>query len=242
VLKKINPSISTSFIYSQKRLLGVEQLLNERVEEVVNQYFEEGEIDRLDTTWITDANRDLTILHEILERYGMSFKQASQVFLSIFQESGAVFHWDQFELNVDRDQLFITKNEKINLSEVIIQEYDLETSFLGYSYEITQSDDGVARIIKNAEIACLDFDKLRFPLKLRVWSQGDSFFPLGMQHKKKVSDFLIDLKIPRILKDKIVVVESEGKICWIAGYRVDDRFSIKENTTKALYIKKIKSV
>ena len=35
------------------------------------------------------------------------------------------------------------------------------------------------------DIAALDFDKLRFPLKIRPWKSGDWFIPLGMQHKKK---------------------------------------------------------
>jgi tRNA(Ile)-lysidine synthase len=55
-----------------------------------------------------------------------------------------------------------------------------------------------------------------------------------MHHKKKISDFLIDQKIPVSQKDSVTVLESDGEIIWVVGMRVDDRFKINEGTRNVL--------
>ncbi|MEK6567060.1 MAG: tRNA lysidine(34) synthetase TilS, partial [Bacteroidota bacterium] len=59
---------------------------------------------------------------------------------------------------------------------------------------------------------------------------GDWFMPLGFPHKKKLSDFFIDEKVPLHEKHAIPVVESHGDIVWVCGKRVDDRFKVTEQT------------
>jgi tRNA(Ile)-lysidine synthase len=48
-----------------------------------------------------------------------------------------------------------------------------------------------------------------------------------------VSDYLISQKIPLDDKKSIpILVNGDGKIIWICGYRSDDRFKVKSNTKK----------
>jgi tRNA(Ile)-lysidine synthase len=85
-------------------------------------------------------------------------------------------------------------------------------------------------------IATLNADNINFPLLLRRWEQGDYFYPLGMPHKKKLSKFFIDQKLSVNDKEKIWVIESNKKIIWIVGKRIDDRFKITDKTKKILSI------
>jgi tRNA(Ile)-lysidine synthase len=85
--------------------------------------------------------------------------------------------------------------------------------------------------------ATLDADSIVFPLVWRKWKAGDAFFPLGMNHRKKVSDFLIDQKISVADKDSVTVLESQGEIIWIVGYRIDNRFKLTDKTSRALTFK-----
>ena len=57
-----------------------------------------------------------------------------------------------------------------------------------------------------------------------------------MTGRKKVSDFLTDIKLSLIEKDKVRILESDGKIAWIIGKRIDNRFRITPETKKILII------
>ena len=58
---------------------------------------------------------------------------------------------------------------------------------------------------------------------------------MGMK-KKKVSRYLIDQKVPLHLKDQIWIVENDKKIVWLCGFRLDERFKIRDKTKKMLQI------
>lgn len=83
----------------------------------------------------------------------------------------------------------------------------------------------------------VDMDKIKFPLIVRARKPGDYFYPFGFGKKKKLQDFFVDEKVPRDERDAVPIIESDGNIVCIAGYRLDDRFKIDDNTKKCLQIK-----
>ncbi len=84
------------------------------------------------------------------------------------------------------------------------------------------------------EVAYLDWAKLKPPFVLRSRRRGDKFQPLGMKGTKSVADFLIDAKVPRHLRDELPVLTSKGRIVWLVGQRISDRFKVTKNTKAVL--------
>ena len=82
----------------------------------------------------------------------------------------------------------------------------------------------------------LDWGKLRPPLAVRTIRPGDRFRPLGMKGHKKVGDFLTDRKVPRPLRDEVLLLcDQEGPV-WVTGYEIADRVKIDERTEKVLRV------
>lgn len=86
--------------------------------------------------------------------------------------------------------------------------------------------------IKKNNCIC-DFQKIESPLIVRNRQEGDYFIPFGMNGSKKVKDFFIDEKVPVKKRDQIpIIVDNNGEIIWIAGYRADERFRVDNETKK----------
>jgi tRNA(Ile)-lysidine synthase len=94
--------------------------------------------------------------------------------------------------------------------------------------------DDVETPVQPPHIALLDADKLTYPLKVRRWAEGDSFIPFGMSGHKKISDLLVDEKVPLAEKRRQLVVCSGDEIVWVVGRRIDDRYRLGDKTDNVL--------
>ncbi|MFA6431347.1 MAG: tRNA lysidine(34) synthetase TilS [Candidatus Margulisiibacteriota bacterium] len=87
-----------------------------------------------------------------------------------------------------------------------------------------------------SKIAFLDYDSLGKEVVARSRKTGDRFFPLGMKGSKKIQDFFVDEKVPADKREMIPLIESAGKIVWVAGMRLDERAKVTEKTKKIVKI------
>ncbi|PIW70895.1 MAG: tRNA(Ile)-lysidine synthetase, partial [Ignavibacteriales bacterium CG12_big_fil_rev_8_21_14_0_65_30_8] len=62
--------------------------------------------------------------------------------------------------------------------------------------------------------------------KIRNWTAGDKFYPIGLKGSKKISDYLTEQKIPNYRRKDQLVLTNNNKIVWVLGLRLDDRFKI----------------
>jgi len=105
--------------------------------------------------------------------------------------------------------------------------------------EITALITGKAEISeKGGEFtARFDFDKVGSRLTVRPRQSGDRFQPQGMSQTKKLSEFMIDAKIPRAWRPNIPLVCSPHHVVWVVGWRIDDRVKVTGNTEQVLHLK-----
>ena len=82
-----------------------------------------------------------------------------------------------------------------------------------------------------AQVA-LDADRLGERVQVRSLRPGDRFQPQGMEGHKKLSDFLIDAKWPKISRDEVLVLTRGEEIAWVAPLRSSHAFRIKSTTSR----------
>jgi tRNA(Ile)-lysidine synthase len=88
----------------------------------------------------------------------------------------------------------------------------------------------------NRFTAYFDFDKTGDKLTVRPYRTGDRFQPLGMSEPKKLGEFMIDARIPHAWRNRVPIICSPEQIVWVAGYRIDERVRVTEETERALKV------
>ena len=200
-------------------------------------------ISRLETdgfvSIIYDSDWDYLFAHPPMHKYVFDFLGFDMGQLDVLSElrqssSGKYVVGKRFTAFRAREKFILKQTQSIPKSSIEIQKSEIGSisSPIALTWRLERSPDSLR--LKKSQ-ARFPLDKLEFPLVLRKWNVGDRFVPFGMKGSKKISDFLIDEKVPRPEKDDVFVLESGGEICWVVGLRTDDRFRIEQADTQSLY-------
>ena len=227
LLAQMNPSIQQTVKDEMRILEGVAQIYASKVEEVRKDLTQEKNgIVQLEISALLALNPLHSYLYELLSAYG--FYAVEAISKALQGQSGKQFFSSTHQLVVDRENIFISLLNKEN--EVF--EITEKTISLVHPLVINFKVIADKTIIYDNNIAQLDVDKLKFPLTLRKWKQGDKFMPLGMKKFKKLSDFFIDSKFSIIDKQEQWLLCSGVDIVWVLGCRIDERYKLESNTKK----------
>jgi tRNA(Ile)-lysidine synthase len=153
--------------------------------------------------------------------------------------TGKRFYSRDWVAYIDRGRIAISRIASDDVCEVAVNLAKSKVYCGNSVLYIEHKDiDNIETLIQPENVALLDADTLREPLVLRKWSEGDRFIPLGMTHEKKVSDYLIDIKMSMAEKGRQFVLTSDGQIVWLVGQRIDERNRITQQTENVLKITK----
>ncbi len=229
---QMNPAFKKNFLETIQNLKSVEDVFSDQIEawkQKVMQQTTDGAV--VDISLLFSVSFPEILLYEILSDYQFNPSVAGQVFQSLGTDSGKQFYSPTHWLVKDREKLFVTELPDDRKRIFYIEKNDIEL-FAPFDMTIEKRDSTDFKIIKDPNVACLDYDKLEFPLLIRKWQQGDYFQPLGMTGFKKLSDFFIDEKMPLHEKENTWLLCSGQKIVWVMGHRIDNRFKITSETSR----------
>ena len=179
------------------------------------------------------------VLYELLKPFDFNFAVVKNIIKSLNGKPGKIFLSFSHEVILDRKVLLISP---LTTHETEIFEIDnIETGILQPLHLKLKIKPLTKNMVieKNPDIAFLDFNKIKFPLRIRKYRQGDYFYPLGMKGGKKLSDFFIDNKFSLLEKRNIWLLLSGNEIAWVIGKRIDDRFKLTNQTEKVIIIRLI---
>lgn len=89
---------------------------------------------------------------------------------------------------------------------------------------------------KGSNFAAFDLEKLSLPIVVRSRLPGDRFRPLGLNGRKKLKEFFIDLKVPEALRDQVPIIVDQQEILWVASYRQSEHGKVTGETKKILQL------
>jgi tRNA(Ile)-lysidine synthase len=233
LLKELNPSLEATFENNLKNFREMEVLLDNTVaglqQKLLIKHGDEVHID------IAEADRlspKRLLLLKLLQPYGFSDTVVSDVIDGLHKHAGRAYHGSGFRLIIDRGKLIISPNSEEGITPATINADNREVNF--GAYKLTLLHDDSALIVKDNPMAVsVDADKLSYPLTVRQWQQGDQFYPLGMKTRQKLSDFFVHQKVPVHKKSRVpVIINNNGDVIWIGGYRLDERYKVTYNTKK----------
>ncbi|MBL0739915.1 tRNA lysidine(34) synthetase TilS [Chryseolinea lacunae] len=232
LLKELNPSLETTWQAGIEKIQGELAVLHEAFALWGKKYITQaGDKITLTKQGLQAHPQAQSLLWRFVKTFGFNFEQAKEVVQALRGQPGKKFLSATHLLVIDRDVLIITPHQH-HWHDVTVA-HDTTESTLGPWHLRIEPCAPNERGTSGTE-AVLDASLLRYPLLWRKWKPGDAFHPLGMDHKKKLSDFFIDKKLSIADKESATVLESHGHIVWVAGHRIDDRFKVTEATKQTL--------
>jgi tRNA(Ile)-lysidine synthase len=231
LLEKINPNFSITFKQSIDKISAAETILNHYVEGCRIEFVSKKSMhDAIAYEFLNQEAEPILILFELLKPYGYSYIQAVEIYESLTKEAGKQFSSTTHLLVKDRAQLIITLLDRHDYpSEIEVYKGDCSVFLPWNKLNLAIIETTNKQLNYSSTSAFINKDMLHYPLKIRLWRSGDSFQPLGMTGKKKVSDFLNDLKIPLNLKKSVAVLVSNNEIVWVIGLRISERYKAQDN-------------
>ncbi|MBI5214904.1 MAG: tRNA lysidine(34) synthetase TilS [Ignavibacteriae bacterium] len=174
-------------------------------------------------------------LHTLAKEFShseVSFETVREMLAIASSETGSWCPIDEHSMFYrDRNHVVVARQPNSENFQVLVSppehihrdEFDFVTSFVPE-----------ANFSANRSIEFIDASKLGKDILLRNWKNGDWFIPLGMNEKKKLSDYFIEQKVPRFKKQSIPILTSDENIVWVCGQRLDERYKVTSSTTSIL--------
>ncbi|MEZ4856115.1 MAG: tRNA lysidine(34) synthetase TilS [Gelidibacter sp.] len=233
ILKDINPQMLSNFQHTQKHLNDTKTIVEDAIISLQKKVVSvEGNLIKLNVKKLKKLSNPKAYLYELLKDF--NFTEWNDVANLLDTQSGKQVLSSTHRLIKDRDYLLLTEmTADENYDEICISEGEKEVKT---PFGVLLFDEVDAVLNKKAEVIYLDKNKLKFPLKVRQWQEGDYFYPSGMKGKKKLSKYFKDEKLSLIDKENSWLLCSNNTIVWIVGKRADARFMVTEKTKQILKI------
>jgi len=173
-------------------------------------------------------------LYQWLKEYG--FSAWNDIYDLVEAQSGKQVFSETHVLLKDREKLILSERKSSNNSAVFI----IESIESKVNIPLKLTFNKVVNIFETvSNCIFVDENKIKFPLTIRKWQEGDYFYPSGMNGKKKLSKYFKDEKYSLFDKENQWLLCSEDQIIWVIGKRADNRFRATETTQQIIKIEVI---
>lgn len=170
---------------------------------------------------------DYPFLLRWLEDRGIPWNLAYDFLTSAKADSGHVLSYEKYKLSRTEDGFYFEERQPF-VNYLIPHTGHFE--FGNFSFTIEKHASEEFRIDDNPLEEFINTEVIEWPLHIRNVQPGDHFQPIGMNGKtKKIQDLMVDLKLERFEKDKLMLLTNNEHILWVIGLRLDERAKVSSN-------------
>ncbi len=237
-LREINPSLEKSMLIEALFLQLDDSFLFQETDKV-SQKFLNKKVKLDEIKGIHEAVLYRAMADWIHRETGMypSYKKLWQI-LKILRKEG------EKKITINKDytliksytQIIILPKKKTSEFEYKIRPgeeiYIKEAGVIIKSY-ISKSIN-MEKLKNEKKVACFDIREENPEFVIRNRKAGDRFLPFGGSSEKKLKELMIELKIPRYLRDTIPILEFRNKILWVVGYKRSGYYPVSKKTEKMI--------
>ena len=237
LVQKIFPKAGANLLDNIKRYTDTELLYIQAIEHHKKKLLEyRGNEIHIPVLKLRQSEPLHTIIYEIIKGFNFTSAQTHEVTGLLSSESGKYVQSSTHRIIRNRKWLIIAPAATEEADTILIEEGNTCIQRADFRLEFSKSGTINYKPQTIKSTAQLDLHQIRFPLILRKWKSGDYFYPLGMMKKKKLSRFFIDQKLSKTEKENAWVLESDKRIIWVIGYRIDERFKVQNKTIEILQV------
>jgi tRNA(Ile)-lysidine synthase len=235
-IKEYYHAADENILKNAERFMEVEELYNQAIDLHKKKLLEhKGAEVHIPVLKLKKSTPLATLVYEIIKDFNFTSHQTCEVIALLDSETGKYIASATHRIIKNRNWLIIAPL-KWQEDGLFILEGPGRWLCGNTLYEVEWQNQVPLHIPDSPATVHLDASLIKFPLLLRKWKPGDYFYPLGMKKKKKLARFFIDHKLSLTEKENIWVVESDKRIVWVVGYRLDDRFKLTPHTRDVLSI------
>ncbi|MFR9649949.1 MAG: tRNA lysidine(34) synthetase TilS [Rikenellaceae bacterium] len=239
---EIKPQFTAQMRRNLARLTQSQIFIDKSIDLIAQSVIEE--CDGIYTLKLNEINesfpRDFVVYQLLATRFGFKADIVDSLLKSLESDgNGSKFYSKEFVAYTNRGEILVTQIEDSDPCNIYIEE-SAHRAYCGNSalYIERVDIDMLDSLITAENVALLDADKLKYPLTLRRWKEGDYMVPLGMHGRKMISDMLVDMKVSIPSKSRQFVLLSGDDIVWLVGRRIDERYKITSTTENVMKITK----
>jgi tRNA(Ile)-lysidine synthase len=230
------PHVKDNLLQNIDRMKEVAEIYQEAIADRLKELMEwKGQECQVSILKLIKTAQLNTVIWELIRPFGFTVQQIPELIKLMEAPNGSSLYSATHQIIKNRKWLLMAKIQPLENSFVVIESSESAIEFVGGQLDctiITQPFTHDANPLK----VMLDAKQISFPLLLRKPKSGDYFYPLGMQKKKKLNRFFIDQKLSKTQKEAIWILESNQRIIWVLGLRIDNRFRCEPATNAALQL------
>ncbi|MCD6379392.1 tRNA lysidine(34) synthetase TilS [bacterium] len=248
---EFNPNIDNTLVRLGNNISEWWEATGKRIENILEEYEDNNNfnipLDKLDGL----GDFEIYLLIDIALKTHLGIFQdiekchfdAAKALLHSGQSGKSINFPHGITISLEQTSLRLTKksaNKSYSPPEITLPstgKYNLPSWNMSVKIEQLPFNEDLSFLSSEDEIYMASVD---FPIKIRGRKPGDRINPFGMKGRKKLSDIMIDKKVPLYKRDQIPIIEDKKGIIWVPGVATDEKTRILKKTKQITRIKLIR--